>query len=64
MRPYSVDFQEKVVKAYEKGNTLIRKLAARFDVSKAFVQRLLNQKKVKGHVQPEKLSWKHEESAT
>jgi len=41
MRPYSIDFREKVVKAYEQGNTSIRKLAVRFDVSKAFVQRLV-----------------------
>lgn len=54
MRPYSIDFREKVVKAYEQGNTSIRKLAVRFDVSKAFVHRLLKQKKIKGHVQPEK----------
>jgi len=54
MRPYSIDFREKVVKAYERGDTSIRKLATRFDVSKAFVQRLLKQKKLKGHVQPEK----------
>ena len=54
MRPYSIDFREKVVKAYEQKNTSIRKLAVRFDVSKAFVQRLLKQKKLTGHVQPEK----------
>lgn len=52
MKPYSIDFREKVVKAYEQGNTSIRKLATRFDVSKAFVQRLLKQKKIKGNVQP------------
>ena len=54
MKPYSIDFREKVVKAYEKGNTSIRKLAARFDVSKAFVQKLLKQQKTSGHVQPGK----------
>lgn len=27
MRPLSIDFREKVVKAYEKGNTSIRQLA-------------------------------------
>lgn len=54
MKPYSIDFREKVVNAYEQGNTSIRKLASRFDVSKAFVQRLVKQKKIKGHVQPEK----------
>ncbi len=41
MKPYSIDFREKVVKAYEQGDTSIRKVAARFDVSKAFVQKLL-----------------------
>jgi len=54
MKPYSIDFREKVIKAYERGDTSIRKLAARFDVSKAFVQRLLKQKKLLGHVQPQK----------
>jgi transposase len=54
MRPYSVDFREKVVKAYERGDTSIRRLAARFDVSKAFIQRVLKQKKLTGHLQPKK----------
>ena len=54
MKPYSIDFREKVVKTYEQGNTSIRKLAAKFDVSKAFVQRLLKQKKLTGEVQPQK----------
>ena len=54
MKAYSMDFREKVVKAYERGDTSIRKLAAKFDVSKAFVQRLLKQKQLTGHVQPQK----------
>ena len=54
MKPYSIDFREKVIKTYERGNTSIRKLAARFEVSKAFVQRLLKQKKLLGHVKPQK----------
>jgi len=54
MKAYSVEFREKVVKAYESGNTSVRKLASRFDVSKAFVQRMLKQKKIKGHVKPGK----------
>ena len=54
MKPYSIDFREKVIKAYERGDTSIRKLAARFEVSKAFVQRLLKQKKLTGDVQPKK----------
>jgi transposase len=43
--------REKIVTAYELENTSIRKLAQGFDVSKAFVQRLLKQKKIKGHLQ-------------
>jgi transposase len=54
MKPYSVDFREKIVKAYKQGNTSVRKVAARFDVSKAFVQRMLKQQKVEGHLQPGK----------
>ncbi|MEI2578536.1 FeoC-like transcriptional regulator [Scytonema sp. PRP1] len=52
MKAYSIDFREKLIKAYEQGNTSIRKLASRFDVSKSFVQRLLEMKKTQGHVEP------------
>lgn len=54
MKAYSIDLREKIIKAYEQGDTSIRKVAARFDVSKAFVQRLLKQKKLQGHIQPKK----------
>ena len=54
MKPYSVDFRQKIIKAYEEGNTSIRQVASRFDVSKAFVQKLLKLKKIKGHVEPGK----------
>ncbi|MEG4067966.1 IS630 transposase-related protein [Microcoleus sp. Pol11C2] len=54
MKPLPLEFREKIVKAYEQGDTSIRKVAARFDVSKAFVQKLLKQKQTLGHVQPKK----------
>jgi transposase len=54
MKAYSIDFREKIVKAYEQGNTSIRKVSSRFDVSKAFVQKLLKQKKTQGHLEPGK----------
>ncbi|MHC5740244.1 helix-turn-helix domain-containing protein [Nostoc sp.] len=54
MKPYSIDFRQKIVKTYEQGNTSIRLVASRFNVSKAFVQKLLKQKKIKGHVEPGK----------
>lgn len=46
MKPLPMELREKVVKAYEQGNTSIRKLAARFDVSKSFVERLLKRNKL------------------
>jgi transposase len=39
MKPYSSEFREKIVKIYEQGDTSIRKVATRFDVSKGFVQK-------------------------
>lgn len=54
MKAYSTDFREKIVKAYEQGNTSVRKVASRFDVSKSFVQKLLDMKKTEGHVEPRK----------
>ncbi|WP_341530981.1 IS630 transposase-related protein [Nostoc sp. UHCC 0302] len=49
-----MDFREKIVQAYEQGSTSIRQVAYRFDVSKAFIQKLLKQKKIKGHLEPGK----------
>jgi hypothetical protein len=36
MKPYSIETSEKIVKVYEQRDTSIRKVAARFDGSKAF----------------------------
>jgi transposase len=44
MKAYSIEFRKKIVKAYEQGDTSVRKVAQRFDVSKAFVQKILNTK--------------------
>jgi transposase len=52
MKPYSSELREKIVKIYEQGDTSIRKVAARLDVSKGFVQKILKQKQTTGHVQP------------
>ena len=35
MKSYSIEFREKIVKAYFQGNTSIRKVAARFSVAKS-----------------------------
>ena len=52
MKAYSIEFREKIVKAYERGNTSVRQVASRFDVSKSFVQKLLKMKKTQGHIEP------------
>jgi len=44
MKPYSSELREKIVKIYEQGDISIRKVAARLDVSKGFVQKNLKQK--------------------
>ncbi|WP_445301621.1 helix-turn-helix domain-containing protein [Microcoleus sp. MOSTC5] len=54
MKPYSIELRDQIVKIYEQGDTSIRKVAARFDVSKGFVQKILTQKQTTGRVQPRK----------
>lgn len=54
MKAYSIDLREKIVSAVAKGDSSIRKIAARFAVSKNSVQRLVTQKRTEGHVVPRK----------
>ena len=54
MKAYSIDIREKIVKAYEQCHTSIRKVAARFDVSQTFVQKLLKQQQQTGQIHPKK----------
>jgi len=54
MKAYSIDLREKIVQAYIQGNTSIRKVAIRFAVSKNLVQKLVNQQRIEGTLQPKK----------
>lgn len=54
MKPYSLDLRERIVQAYQVGDTSVRKVAARFNVSRSFVQKLLKQQNEQGHLQPGK----------
>ncbi len=54
MKPYSIDFREKIVNVYERGDTSVRKVAAQFGVAKSYVQKLLQLKKTQGHLKPKK----------
>lgn len=48
MKPYSLDLREKILSTYEAGNTSIRQVAERFQVSKTTVQALLKRKQATG----------------
>lgn len=52
MKPYSLDLREKIISTYEAGNTSIRQVAERFQVSKTTVQALLKRKQTTGTLQP------------
>lgn len=54
MKPYSIDFRQKIIDVYEKENLSIRKLATRFNVAKSFIQKLLKQYKDTGDISPRK----------
>ena len=45
IKAYSIYLREKIVQAYEEGNTSVRKLASRFGAARSFVQKLLLMKK-------------------
>jgi transposase len=54
MKSYSIDLREKIVNAYERGGTSVRKVAVQFGVAKSYVQKLLQLKKTQGHLEPKK----------
>ena len=43
MKPYSIDFRQKIIEVYEQEDISIRKLAQPFQVAKSFIQKLLKQ---------------------
>lgn len=52
MKPYPVDFRQKVIEVYQKENISIRKLAQRFQVAKSFIQKILKQYQETGDLSP------------
>ena len=53
MKPYSVDFRQKIIEVYEQEDISIRKIAQRFKVAKSFVQKLLKQYRETGNIHPQ-----------
>jgi transposase len=54
MRPYSIDFRQKIIEVYEQEKNSIRKLAERFRVTKSFVQKILKQYQETGDINPKR----------
>lgn len=53
MKPYSVEFRQKIIRVYEQEDISIRKLALRFQVAKSFIQKLLKQYRETGDINPQ-----------
>ena len=52
MKAYSVEFRERIVIAHLVEKMSIRKVATKFAVSKSLVQKLVNQQRTEGNLQP------------
>jgi transposase len=52
MKPYPVEFRQKIIEVYEHEKTSVRKLAQRFRVVPSFIQKLLKQYKETGDIRP------------
>ena len=57
MKPYSLDMPQKIVNTYGAGNTSVRKVAERFQLSKSTVQELLKRKRETGKLLPRQAKW-------
>lgn len=51
MKAYSLDLRQRVVDAYESGQTTLKEVAGRFAVGETFVKKMLRQKRDQGEVQ-------------
>lgn len=52
MKPYPIEFRQKIIEVYEKENISIRNIAQRFCIAKSFVQKIISQYKKTGDIQP------------
>jgi transposase len=53
MKPYSIEFRQKIIEVHERESISIRKLAERFCVAKSFIQKLIKQYKETGDIRPQ-----------
>jgi transposase len=43
MKPYSIEFRQKIIEVHAQESISIRKLAQRFSVAKSFIQKIIKQ---------------------
>ncbi|MBD0340894.1 MAG: hypothetical protein ICV61_08380 [Microcoleus sp. Co-bin12] len=60
MKSYSIDLREKIVNAYERGGTSVRKVAVQFGVAKSYVQKLLQKRENSRSSRTQKTRWDNE----
>lgn len=53
MKPYPIEFRQKIIEVYEHESISIRQLAQRFHVAKSFIQKLLKQHHETGDLRPQ-----------
>lgn len=52
MKPYSLDFRQKIMEVHHEGKTSQRQLAERFNVAVSFIEKLIKQEKETGSIAP------------
>ena len=52
MQPYSLDLRQRVVRAYEQGQSSIAQIAAQFNVGPTFVKKMLRQNRETADLSP------------
>ena len=52
MKAYPLSLRSKIVNAYKNNEGSMLKLACKYGVSRSFVQKIIKQDKVKGHLKP------------
>lgn len=52
MKPYSLDFRQKIMEVHHEGKTSQRQLASRFNVALSFIEKLIKQEKETGDISP------------
>ena len=62
MKPYSLESRKKIVSSYLNNEGSIQQTVERFNVARSFVQKLINQHRREGNLEPKRQGGKRESS--